>query len=228
MKPIGTGVNLWPSTPVTYPYTTKCTNLDALKTWWAKSSNLNAFAHVSHTFTHEDQDNATYFDVFQEMTWNQAWLKQVGIAAATRYSPLGLIPPAITGLHNGDAIRAWIASGVTHVVGDNTRPVLLNTVNEMWPLMSTVASNGYAGVQITPRWATNIYYNVNSHYLSLQWPHANICSANFPLAQFLNGLIPIHRNPLVTGTICWPSKRQQTQDICSGSTTTPSCSIKQT
>jgi hypothetical protein len=31
----------------------------------------------------------------------------------------------------------------------------------MWPLMSTVASNGYAGVQITPRWATNIYYNVS-------------------------------------------------------------------
>jgi hypothetical protein len=174
MKPIGTGVNLWPSTPVTYPYTTKCTNLDALKTWWAKSSNLNAFAHVSHTFTHEDQDNATYFDVFQEMTWNQAWLKQVGIAAATRYSPLGLIPPAITGLHNGDAIRAWIASGVTHVVGDNTRPVLLNTVNEMWPLMSTVASNGYAGVQITPRWATNIYYNCQLPACTvLEWINTN-------------------------------------------------------
>ena len=26
--------------------------------------------------------------------------------------------------------------------------------------MSTVASNGYAGVQISPRWVTNIYYNV--------------------------------------------------------------------
>lgn len=30
----------------------------------------------------------------------------------------------------------------------------------MWPLMSTVEENGYAGVQINPRWATNIYYNV--------------------------------------------------------------------
>jgi hypothetical protein len=26
--------------------------------------------------------------------------------------------------------------------------------------MSTVAANGYAGVAIVPRWATNIYYNV--------------------------------------------------------------------
>jgi hypothetical protein len=96
------------------------------------------------------------------LTWNTAWLKQVGIAGANRFSPKGLVPPAITGLHNGDAIRAWIAAGIVNVVGDNTRPVLRNQQNEMWPLMSTVASNGYAGVQITPRWATNIYYNVSS------------------------------------------------------------------
>jgi hypothetical protein len=180
MKPIGTGVNLWPSTPVKYPYTTKCTNLDGLKTWWAKSSNLNAFYHVSHTFTHEDQDNATYFDVYQELTWNQAWLTQVGIAGAKYFSPKGLVPPAITGLHNGDAIRAWIAAGIVNVVGDNTRPVLMNTVNEMWPLMSTVASNGYAGVQITPRWATNIYYNVSYQYLPSQLPRANISKCQLP------------------------------------------------
>jgi hypothetical protein len=29
--------------------------------------------------------------------------------------------------------------------------------------MSTVAANGYAGIQITPRWASNIYYNVSYH-----------------------------------------------------------------
>lgn len=27
--------------------------------------------------------------------------------------------------------------------------------------MSTVGLNGYAGIQITPRWASNIYYNVS-------------------------------------------------------------------
>jgi hypothetical protein len=170
MKPLGSGTNLWPATPSKYPYTTTCTNLDALKVWWAKASNLNAFAHVSHTFTHEDQNNATYFDVFQELTWNQAWLTQVGIAGATKFSSKGLVPPAITGLHNGDAIRAWIAAGVVNVVGDNTRPVLLNTQNEMWPLITTVAANGFAGVQITPRWATNIYYNVSVQHISLTPP----------------------------------------------------------
>ena len=32
--------------------------------------------------------------------------------------------------------------------------------NEMWPLISTVEGNGFAGMQIVGRWATNIYYNV--------------------------------------------------------------------
>jgi hypothetical protein len=83
----------------------------------------------------------------------------VGLAAASKFST-GIIPPAITGLHNGDALRAWSDRGITNVVGDNTRPVLLNPVNEYWPLITTVAANGFAGMQITPRWATNIYYNV--------------------------------------------------------------------
>jgi hypothetical protein len=91
----------------------------------------------------------------------------VGIADATRFSE-GLIPPAITGLHNGDALRAWLTAGVKYVVGDNTRPVLMNQVNEMWPLISTVGANGYAGVQINPRWATNIYYNVRNSFASFK------------------------------------------------------------
>jgi hypothetical protein len=28
--------------------------------------------------------------------------------------------------------------------------------------MTTVAENGYAGIQINPRWATNIYYDVSA------------------------------------------------------------------
>lgn len=128
-KPIGTGTNLWPSTPDSYPYNTTCTNKDKLEQWFAVADNLAAFAHVSHTFTHEDQNNATYFDVTHEISWNQAWLAQVGIAAATKFSPKGLVPPAITGLHNGDALRAWSENGIVHAVGDNTRSALLNTVS---------------------------------------------------------------------------------------------------
>ena len=130
-KPLGTGTNLWPSTPASYPYTTTCTNLDQLKQWFAVTANRDSFAHLSHTFTHEDLNNATYFDTSREIVWNQRWLSQVGIAGGNKFSPKGLVPPAITGLHNGDALRAWRDNGITNVVGDNTRPVLLNTVSSV-------------------------------------------------------------------------------------------------
>ncbi|KAH8591153.1 hypothetical protein B0O99DRAFT_551159 [Bisporella sp. PMI_857] len=159
VKPPGTGTSIWPATPVNYPYSETCLDLDSHKTWWTTPSNLNAFAHVSHTFTHEDLNNATYFDAFQEITWNQRWFAQTGIANANMFSAKGLIPPAITGLHNADALRAWATNGITQVIGDNTRPALLDQQNEHWPLITTVADNGYAGIQITPRWSTNIYYN---------------------------------------------------------------------
>ncbi|KAF7877517.1 hypothetical protein EAF04_001194 [Stromatinia cepivora] len=163
VKPLGTGTDIWPTTAGLYPnYSSTCLNKDPLLKWWTTPSNLNAFAHVSHTFTHEDQNNATYADVYREITWNQAWLAATGIANAEKFNSKGLIPPAITGLHNGDALRAWSDSGITHVVGDNTRPALLNPNNEHWPLFTTVAANGFAGIQITPRWATNIYYNCDT------------------------------------------------------------------
>ncbi|XMA11469.1 hypothetical protein WAI453_004260 [Rhynchosporium graminicola] len=161
-KPIGSGTALWPETAKDYAnYSSKCMGKDELLIWWQKSANLNAFSHVSHTFTHEDQNNATYADVFKEISWNKGWLDAVGISAAKQFTSTGIIPPAITGLHNGDALQAWADNGIIHVVGDNTRKALLNPSNEHWPLTSTRVSNGFSGIQILPRWASNIYYNCN-------------------------------------------------------------------
>jgi len=127
-KTPGTGTDVWPPSATAYPYTTACTNTDLLLQWY--TSNLNAFAHISHTFTHEDENNATSSDVTHEITWNQKWLSQTGIANANKFSPNGIVPPAITGLFNGDALRVWKENGITNVVGDNTRNLLLNTVSD--------------------------------------------------------------------------------------------------
>lgn len=106
-----------------------------------------------------DLTNGTYSDTAKEISFNRAWLKQVGLDAAKRFSTNGLIPPAITGLHNADVIKAWMDNGIANVVGDNTRPLLRNTQSTFWPLNTTVAGNGYAGLNVVPRWATLIYYN---------------------------------------------------------------------
>ncbi|KAJ5198257.1 extracellular serine-rich protein [Penicillium cinerascens] len=161
-KPLGTGTNLWPATPTVYDWTTACTKMDPLLIWWTTTDNLNNFGSISHTFTHEEQDNATYSDVYKEITFNQAWLKQVGIDQSKHFTANGIIPPAITGLHNGDALRAWYENGITNCVGDNTRPALLNTENVHWPYWTVTATDGFDGMQVNPRWATRIYYNCDT------------------------------------------------------------------
>ncbi|KAJ5154296.1 uncharacterized protein N7500_009735 [Penicillium coprophilum] len=180
IKPLGTGTNLWPAVPTTYDWTATCTAMDELLAWWTTESNLNKFGHISHTFTHEEQDNATYSDVFKEISFNQAWLKAVGIDKATKFTSNGIIPPAITGLHNGDALRAWWENGITNCVGDNTRPALLNKENPMWPLFTTAAANGFDGMQINPRWASRIYYNCDTPACTVaEWTTTSQTTGNF-------------------------------------------------
>lgn len=125
-KPLGTGTDLWPAEFTNYTWSLTCAKLDPIATWF--TNNLNTFAAVSHTFTHQELNNATYYDAAREIYFNIAWLKQIGLWDSSRFSPSGLIPPAITGLHNGDAIRAWMDNGIRIVVGDNTRPALRNQV----------------------------------------------------------------------------------------------------
>ncbi|KAJ5970919.1 uncharacterized protein N7479_000837 [Penicillium vulpinum] len=180
VKPLGTGTNLWPDVPTTYDWTATCTAMDELLAWWTTESNLNKFGHISHTFTHEEQDNATYSDVYKEISFNQAWLKAVGIDKATKFTSNGIIPPAITGLHNGDALRAWWENGITNCVGDNTRPALLNTENKMWPLFTTAAANNFDGMQINPRWASRIYYNCDTPECTVaEWIATSAGAGNF-------------------------------------------------
>jgi hypothetical protein len=179
-KPLGTGTDLWPKKPTNYTWTTDCTRRDPLLLWWTTAANLNSFAHISHTFTHEEQNNATYSDIYKEISFNQAWLKQNGLDQATHFTANGIIPPAITGLHNGDALRAWWDNGIKNAVGDNTRPALLNTQNAMWPYFTVVSTDGFAGMQVNPRWATRIYYNCDTPTCTLnEWIATSAGSGTF-------------------------------------------------
>lgn len=59
-KPLGTGTDLWPTTPTSYVWSVACAKVDALAAWFMTATNRDAFSHISHTFTHENLDNATY------------------------------------------------------------------------------------------------------------------------------------------------------------------------
>jgi hypothetical protein len=161
-KPLGSGTSIWPVSPANYTWSLACAQDDPLATWWMNTANRDQFMHITHTFSHMNLDNATYSDAYTEINFNVAWLKQVGLYAAKWFSSNGLIPPAITGLHNGDVIRAWMDQGIVNAVGDNTRPVLMSPLNEYWPLISNVSAHGYAGLTIMPRWSTTIFYDCNN------------------------------------------------------------------
>jgi hypothetical protein len=133
-KPLGTGEDFWPAEWTVYPWADQCPAADDFAAWFLNPTNRDHYAHVSHTFTHEEMNNATYRDALLESQFNAAWLEQMGYTDAAIFSPAGLVPPAITGLHNGDAIRAWMETGIRHVVGDNTRPALRNPVSRCFSI----------------------------------------------------------------------------------------------
>lgn len=50
----------------------------------------------------------------------------------------------------------------------------------MWPLVTTMSENGFDGIIIVPRWATNIYYNCNLPECTLlEWINTSTGSGNF-------------------------------------------------
>jgi hypothetical protein len=130
MKPLGTGNNRWPADPV-FGWTSDCIFLDPLAQWLANTSNRDAIGLVSHTFTHEELDNSTYHDAIREISFNLIFAELLNITNSPKFSGSGLIPPAITGLHNGDVLRAWSDNGLWNAIGDNTRDVLRNPVSTL-------------------------------------------------------------------------------------------------
>ncbi|KAF3922954.1 hypothetical protein ABW20_dc0101875 [Dactylellina cionopaga] len=167
-KPPGTGTDLWPINQ-TYNWPDKCIFYDPIAKIFSQNNtggdNINGvsdvFAIVSHTFTHEGENPITYADAVKEIQFNQQFQSKSSFDKARRFSPNAIIPPAITGLHNADALKAWMENGVKYVVGDNTRAPLRNQQNDRWPLITTVADNGYPGLVIIPRWANRIYFNAD-------------------------------------------------------------------
>jgi hypothetical protein len=179
-KPLGTGVNLWPATPTNYTYSLACSKEDLLSAWFQNTTNRDTFYHLSHTFTHTYLNNVTYSDTYKEIQFNQNWFTQTGLDNANVFSSKALIPPAITGMHNGDALRAFHDLGLRNCVGDNARPALRNQQNTMWPYISTMEDNGFDGFNIIPRWPSRIYWNCDTPACTTQeWVDTSSGSGGF-------------------------------------------------
>jgi hypothetical protein len=205
VKPLGTGINYWNPAYTNYNWTRQCAALDPLASWLMTASNRDAFAHVSHTYTHLYLNNATYSDASKEIVFNRAWMAQAGISNSAKYSTGGLVPPNISGMHNGDVIRAWMDNGVLYVVGDNSRPLLRNSQSKYWPRITTVADDGHAGLVTIPRWPTTIYYNCDFADCTLhEWINTSAGSGDFATGLLTDArntnvryLLGLHSDPFM-------------------------------
>ncbi|KAF3129413.1 hypothetical protein TWF703_008878 [Orbilia oligospora] len=166
-KILGTGTDMWPPNS-TFTWTLACMKKDPLVLQFMDKTYRDAFGLMSHTFTHLGENPITYDDAYREITFNQNFAKLATFTSAAKWSGKGLVPPAITGLHNGDALRAWSTAGLTSCVGDNTRPPLISPFNLYWPFITNMSSNGFDGLNVIPRFATRIYFNCDTANCTLQ------------------------------------------------------------
>ncbi|CAI6097229.1 unnamed protein product [Clonostachys chloroleuca] len=199
-KPLGTGTDVWPADKEVYSWSLACALLDPFTKWFTNINNLNKFGHISHTFSHLNLNNCTYHDTKREIQFNQAWMKQIGIDKAKRFTGNGFIPPQITGIYNGDSLQALKDNGITHCVGDNTRPQTRNPNSVYWPLITNFATNGFDGMVVIPRFASRIYYNCHSPLCTLtEWINTSAGTGDF------NNLLKIEKESTVRNMLAFMS-----------------------
>jgi hypothetical protein len=122
--------------------------------------NLHEFSWVTHTFTHGDLDWWPYQKSKWEFTTNLLIANDFLPPDSPLFSPNGIVTPRISGLFNPHALKAMHDVGLNYAVGDNTRKDLVPE-NIHHGLFTTKELNGYEGIFIIPRYATEIYYNTS-------------------------------------------------------------------
>ncbi|OUM68760.1 Non-catalytic module family DOC2 [Piromyces sp. E2] len=116
------------------------------------------FFWSSHTFTHENLDNASRTDVDNEIRLNIEFAELLGLTDKEWWSGSSMVTPQISGLHNKDAIDVFLQYGIKSATGDLSRKAITNAENPYLPFYTTKKSSNYEGFPIIPRTPTEIYY----------------------------------------------------------------------
>ncbi|KAI9344673.1 hypothetical protein BDR26DRAFT_857395 [Obelidium mucronatum] len=205
-KPLGTGKTLWPA-KANYTWTKANLALDPIYNAFSGPGNLAAvtskFLWCSHTFTHEIFNNNSYSDTFKEVDFNfhlaskDLW----GLDGQPFWSNKSMVTPGISGIFNGDALKALLDFGITGVVGDASRPKTVDPVRPLWwPITTNVADNGYAGMTVVPRQSLNIYFNTTNGPYNAQL-YNNIYGTTKTFADIL--AIEVARNMRTLPMLSW-------------------------
>ncbi|CAM9973823.1 unnamed protein product, partial [Pylaiella littoralis] len=131
-------------------------------------ANLDAFYWQSHTLSHLARDDLGLNDCLSEDAGNVQMAILLGLYNSDNYNWRSMTSPGITGLFNQYCLDSGSRNLMKCYPGDNTYTLantnpatvsLINEANQFHSLTTTVETNGFDGMQIVPRFATNVYYN---------------------------------------------------------------------
>ncbi len=121
---------------------------------------INEFNWVSHTYTHKDLNRISYSDAMYQLSENAKFAKTLMAGFEHRFSPHSMVTPHISGLFNGDALRAMKSNGIYHIVNDTSVSKQLGP-HPHTAYWSSSRVNGEDGVLIMPRYPTDIYFETS-------------------------------------------------------------------
>ncbi|KAJ3329732.1 hypothetical protein HDU76_007251 [Blyttiomyces sp. JEL0837] len=169
IKPLGSGYTYWPSTAAAlapFQLASIQKNFESMKkadllfNYYVANGSFFYLNH--HTFSHENLNNCTYSDAYHELESNYFIAKVAGWVDKPLWSNHSMVTPSISGLFNGDALKALWDFGIRSVQGDETRFNTVNDSNYHWPMISSKASSNFDGFVFIPRAATRVYYNCST------------------------------------------------------------------
>ena len=180
VKEPGTGEKRWPKENYQFSSTQlKNFKKDNLFKFFANNSTAQKeFFWSSHTFSHENLDNASRSDVDNEIRLNIEVAKLLGLTDKEWWSTGAIVTPQISGLHNKDALEIFKQYGINSATGDLSRSAITNLENPYLPFYTTLESSNYEGFPVVPRTPTEIYYFC-SNRTENTWMYNNIYRNEF-------------------------------------------------
>ncbi|KAJ3403947.1 hypothetical protein HDV05_007446, partial [Chytridiales sp. JEL 0842] len=124
IKPLGTGMTVWPKETSSLSVANMTKIVPTLRKYDSLYDyfyvNASEFFMSSHTFTHEILNNCSYSDAYNELTTNRNFAQASGWTGKPFWSNFSMVTTGISGIWNGDAIRAMFDSGIFSIVGDTS------------------------------------------------------------------------------------------------------------
>lgn len=124
----------------------------------------NQYTWASHTYSHADLNLTSYSETDQELKKNITFTQENFshlLNFSYYHSKESMVTPKISGLLRTESLSALWDNGIKYVTGDNTRKELLPP-HPFTAKYTTKEGNGFPGILILPRNATEIYYNTTS------------------------------------------------------------------